>query len=361
MSDCCSSNQPSASDCGSGSRGTVEGKMSPSTKVLTDKWSFYDRVGHILCRINNRFRMNYRVEPGLYSMGNPGPDSEVFVSANYRLSFDHLRKALFGMDAWILVLDTKGINVWCAAGKGTFGTEELINRIGRARLEQIVEHRGIVVPQLGAPGIAAHEVKRQTGFRVIYGPVHARDIPEFVRAGYKAAPAMRRIRFDFLDRLILTPMELVPALKWFLLASILWLIVSGLSRSGISFESAWEYGGFAVIAGLAGIVCGAFLTPVLLPLIPGRSFAVKGALAGLLGSAVLQLEMGPIGAHAFPILLLGWVAVPGLSSFLAFNFTGASTFTSPSGVRQEFRIAVPLYLLSGIAIAAALVLLWAAR
>ena len=69
--------------------------------------------------------MAYTVEPGLYSVGNPGNDSPVLVSANYKLTFDVLRRNLAGLNCWLLILDTKGINVWCAAGKGTFGTDEL--------------------------------------------------------------------------------------------------------------------------------------------------------------------------------------------------------------------------------------------
>jgi CO dehydrogenase/acetyl-CoA synthase gamma subunit (corrinoid Fe-S protein) len=107
--------------------------------------------------------MRYTVEPGIYAIGEPTAESPVFVSANYRLSFNRLRSGLAGRDGWILVLDTKGINVWCAAGKGTFGTEELVNRIETVGLGGIVAHRKLIVPQLGAPGISAHEVKQQSG------------------------------------------------------------------------------------------------------------------------------------------------------------------------------------------------------
>ena len=113
----------------------------------------------------------------------PGSGSDVFVSANYKLSFDILRAALKGLDAWVLVLDTKGINVWCAAGKGTFGTDELIRRISEAALERVVSHTRVIVPQLGAPGVSASAVQRATGFRVHYGPVEARDIREYLAAG----------------------------------------------------------------------------------------------------------------------------------------------------------------------------------
>ena len=96
--------------------------------------------------------MGHRVHPGLYRLGNPMPDSPVFASANYTLSFDALRSALAGLDAYILVLDTKGINVWCAAGKGTFGTDELVRSDYRS--SHVVRHRTIILPQLGAPGIS---------------------------------------------------------------------------------------------------------------------------------------------------------------------------------------------------------------
>jgi CO dehydrogenase/acetyl-CoA synthase gamma subunit (corrinoid Fe-S protein) len=80
-----------------------------------------DRMGRFRSRVSG-FRMYYRVDPGLYAVGSPNTDSPVLVSANYKLSFNTLRSNLDGLDAYILVLDTKGINVWCAAGKGTFGT-----------------------------------------------------------------------------------------------------------------------------------------------------------------------------------------------------------------------------------------------
>jgi CO dehydrogenase/acetyl-CoA synthase gamma subunit (corrinoid Fe-S protein) len=124
------------------------------------------------CRLS-AFRNNYIVEPGMYAVGAPDKSSDVLVSANYKLSFDALRQVLKGLNAWVLVLDTKGINVWCAAGKGTFGTDELVQRISVTKLNRIVDHRRIIVPQLGAPGISGHEVKKASGFKVCYGPVRA--------------------------------------------------------------------------------------------------------------------------------------------------------------------------------------------
>jgi len=96
-------------------------------------------------------RMNYKVDPGLYALGEPNPDSPVLITANYKLSFDALRSALPGRNLWILVLDTDGINVWCAAGKGTFSTEELADRIESSGLERIVSHRRLKFLSLARP------------------------------------------------------------------------------------------------------------------------------------------------------------------------------------------------------------------
>jgi len=133
-----------------------------------------NRRDHIMARLGYH-RFSHLVEPGLYSLGSPSPVSPVFVTANYTLSFDALRTSIKGIDAYILVLDTKGINVWCAAGKGTFGTAEVIGRVQEAELAQVVSHRRLILPQLGAPGVSAHEVQKQTGFRVDYGPVRAAE------------------------------------------------------------------------------------------------------------------------------------------------------------------------------------------
>ncbi len=158
-------------------------------------------------------RMDYAVDPGLYALGHPDSKSPVLVSANYKMSFDALRSSLPGRDAWILVLDTEGINVWCAAGEGTFGTDEVVRRIEATGLKKIVDHREIIVPQLGGPGVSGYQVKLRSGFRVRFGPIKAEDIPAYLDAGFKATAAMRRKSFDLGERIALIPVELVHAFK----------------------------------------------------------------------------------------------------------------------------------------------------
>ncbi len=191
-----------------------------------------DYWGQIKSRISS-FRMKYIVDPGLYAVGEPDRESDVFVSANYKLSFDILRRELRGLNAWLLVLDTKGINVWCAAGKGTFGSNELVRRINEVYLDKVVNHKRIIVPQLSAPGVNAYAIQKSTGFRVYFGPVYAKDIPDYIKANYKKSKEMSTIRFTMLDRIILTPMEIIPALKRFPPFALIVLIIFAIQPSGV--------------------------------------------------------------------------------------------------------------------------------
>ena len=313
---------------------------------ISGEWSRADFWGQVKCRIGS-YRDHYTVPPGLYAIGEPDKTSDVFASANYKLSFDILRREIKGLNAWILVLDTKGINVWCAAGKGAFGTDELIGRISGARLDKVVDHRKIILPQLGAPGVSAHVVSRKTGFSVSYGPVDARDIPAYVKSGYKKTAEMRTVRFALADRLVLTPMEITPAMrKYYPLFALLVLVLFGLQPSGILFRDALSGGLPFLFLGLTAVLAGAFITPVLLPFIPFRSFALKGLIAGI---AITYLTMELSGyfvrMHGLP-LAAAWLFFPLASSYIALQFTGSTTFTGMSGVKKELKIAIPVYIFS---------------
>jgi hypothetical protein len=293
-------------------------------------------------------RRSYRVEPGLYRVGSPGADSPVLVTANYKLTFDVVRSQLDGVDAWLLVLETQGVNVWCAAGKGSFSTDALVRRIRDSDLGDRVTHRKVIVPQLGATGVAAHEVRRRCGFRVVYGPVRARDLKEFLRRRMQATETMRRVTFSLVERLELVGVELVMGLKWGLPVLLVALALVG--GEGVAGRL------LGALPVLAGILAGSVMVPILLPWIPGRAFALKGALVGglLVGASVALGPAGRLDAVGLQLFLLGTAA----ASFLAMQFTGATTFTSPSGVEWEMRRALPLQL--GAVFVAAALALWRA-
>lgn len=350
-----------------------EAALSCSTQPLDPK-AVYEKPGYKLCSYVDRFiktdtgfipiikselgkddlfstfyvrcgikRYKYTVTPGLYGIGTPDKNSEVLVTANFKLTFDHLRKELDGVNAWILVLDTKGINVWCAAGKGTFSTMELVKRVKACSLEKVVDHKRVIVPQLGATGVSARDVKKQSGFKVIYGPVRANDIPTFIQNNKKADKKMRRATFTIYERFILTPVEIQIILKPALITALVLLIIAGIGPGIFSFTHIWERGMISILALAAGILSGAFITPVLLPFIPSREFALKGIIVGSIFSILFLFVISSFinGIAGFLALFLFSVTI---SSFLAMNFTGTTPFTSPSGVEKEMKRYIPAQL-----------------
>ena len=295
-------------------------------------------------------RMRYQLDPGLYAVGRPTVESPVLVSANYKLSFDRLRSQLTGLNAWMLVLDTRGVNVWCSAGKGTFGTDEIVGRVRANRLAEIVSHRTLVVPQLAAPGVAAHQVKNRCGFRVVYGPVRASDLPAFLNDGMKATSTMREVTFPLLDRLALVPVELVRCAKYAALIVIALLFLAGMGPDGYLWQRVANTGVLSGGLFLGTFVVSNILGPALLPWLPGRPLSLKGACLGtlfVLGLAGLCL-LNPGVLGTWPTML-GWgLLIPAVTSFITMSFVGSTTYTSLSGVRWEMRIAVPLQLLAAV-------------
>ena len=314
---------------------TIKSTPTPDIRTTTSTFTLANRFDHFLARWGMN-RMGHIVQPGLYKLGNPTSDSMVFVSANYTLSFDAVRTALAGTDCYILVLDTKGINVWCAAGKGTFGTAELVRRIASSGLSNVVRHRSLILPQLSAPGISAHEVKRRSGFSVEYGPVRASDLPEYIKTR-KATPEMRRVQFPMKDRLVLTPVELIHVIFPTIAATIILYFLAG---------------PLAALAAITTALAGTVLFPVLLPFIPTHDFSTKGLILGGIVAIPFAIFYATNSAVPFwanllvPTVLL--LIMPSLTAYLALNFTGCTTFTSRTGVKKEIFRYVPIMALMAV-------------
>lgn len=312
----------------------------PQIKTVLDRG---DRMGAVRVRLGLG-RDEYKVVPGLYAIGQPDESSPVLVTANYKLTFDQLRYQLAGKTVWVLVLDTRGINVWCAAGKGTFGTQEVIQRVQDSQLAKVVSHRKIILPQLGAPGVAARQVKKGCGFGVVWGPVRVQDLPAYLSAGLKADEPMRRVTFTTLERLVLVPVEIYLMKKYLLWSLLAIFVLSGIGSQVFSFSQALERGMLAVLLCLVGVIAGCAIVPLLLPWIPGRAFAFKGTLAGLIAGILAVVALGEnTYLTMWPAIALVVLATA-ISSYAAMNFTGTSPYTSPSGVEKEMRRAIPIQL-----------------
>ena len=320
---------------------TASGRI-PRLRTSPTAW---DRLGTCRARLGLD-RNNYTVNPGLYAVGQPGPEAPVVVTANYKLTFDTVRFTLSGRDLWLLVADTRGINIWCAGGKGTFSAAGISEQVRKTGLERIVSHRRLILPQLGANGVRARELRKACGFEAVFGPVRAEDLPRYLDRGEDEA--MRAVTFSLRERAEVIPVELVLGWK-IILASFLVAAVLSLIGPDFSAQAVWQRWILAASATGLGLAGGAIFFPLLLPALRTRLFSLGGAGLGL----ALAVLLPAIFPEQSVVQIMGaglWTVV--MASWLGLNFTGSTPYTSPSGVEKEMRKAIPV--LAGSTILAAI-------
>jgi NAD-dependent dihydropyrimidine dehydrogenase PreA subunit len=239
-------------------------------------------------------------EPGLRAVGNPGPDSPVVVTCNYDLTVRRVIRALAGSDAWLVVAPSAGINVWCAASGGHFGTHQVVTALKTSGIEERVRHRRAILPQLGATGIQAREVQHRCGWRVRFGPVYAADLPRYLDSGQKKDEEMRRVRFGAFQRFEMAVAWGVPA-----------ALVAG--ALAIPFRPAWSLPLAALALGTAFAV---FFLYDRLPRAPGSLLAAASA-----GVAVALVSWAGGGGAA---LLAALLAPLLLLALLTFDYSGST-------------------------------------
>lgn len=162
-----------------------------------------NRPGYVLINVvETLIRMlPLRTRTGVIRIGDPGRDSPVIVTGNYHLTVKRVRKALEEVDAYLLVANSRGVNVWCAATGGMFTHHDVISVLKTSGIEKMVDHREVILPQLAATGIERKIIRRKTGWKPVWGPVEARDIPPFLKARTGLTGPMGQVTFPPLRRL----------------------------------------------------------------------------------------------------------------------------------------------------------------
>ncbi len=180
---------------------------------------------------------------GLIAIGNPGPDSPVILTCNFGLTVERVRRALAGLNAYLLVANSRGVNVWCAATGGLLTHHDVISVLKTSGIKELVNHRRVILPQLAAAGVDGKLVRRKAGWRVAWGPVYAADLPAFLGSGLKKTAAMGTVRFPWPQRLEMAvawafPISLAALLLWpFWKAGVLPLVALAWALSLLIFLS----------------------------------------------------------------------------------------------------------------------------
>jgi ferredoxin len=175
---------------------------------------------------------------GLVKIGNPGRNAPVLLTGNFRLTVERVRRALEGIDAYLLVANSRGINVWCAATGGLLTNHDVVSVLKTSGIEDLVDHRQVILPQLSATGIEGKIIHKKTGWRVVWGPVYATSIPQFLSGGMEKTVEMRTVSFPW-------PQRLEMAVAWAFPISLLSLLVVPFWREGVlslvGFAWGWAF------------------------------------------------------------------------------------------------------------------------
>ncbi len=147
---------------------------------------------------------------GLIKIGNPDKNSPVFLTCNYHLTVERVKRALSGLDCYLLVANSRGYNVWCGSTGGHLTNHSVISVLKTSGIEEFVGHRKVILPQLAATGIESKIIKKKAGWRVIWGPVYAKDIPTFIGNRFKKDSEMREVRFTLGQRIEMGAMWAFP-------------------------------------------------------------------------------------------------------------------------------------------------------
>jgi NAD-dependent dihydropyrimidine dehydrogenase PreA subunit len=250
----------------------------------------------------------HATSPGLRRIGNPGRDAPVLVTGNYALTVRRLEEVLRGHDVWLLVANSRGINVWCAAGGGHFTHHDVIAAIRAGRLSEHVSHRRVVLPQLSATGVEPKRIFVATAFEGHWGPARLEDLPEYIERGCRVKNSQRRMRFPAWERAEMATMWAVP------ITAIAVLVLAFTSGARIAAIAAC-----AVIAEVLGI----FLALPRVPIV-GRykwlTFLGAAALATAGAAGILQLS-GGLDKHALIALA---IATTGTVTLLSLDIAGAT-------------------------------------
>ncbi len=280
------------------------------------------------------------IEPGIYQSGNPNEASPIIVTANYVYTYIKVMRALKGTDAWVLCVDSRGINVWCAARGNNFGNKQLIEAVKTSGISNITNKKTLIVPQLSAGGIAAPLIKAETPdfpFNILYGPVWAKDIPKFLeerpaRKPNKMKLAKFTISHRFRAEITHTTFLFRKIFLWPSIALIMLFI-------GLSFINTIWLSELWIVGELwLWIIISNALIAIFFPLTNfTRKFITKGIVFGVI-NVLLFGGISWLLHYSLPSILLSSIFYFWLAFFSTMSFSGYSMATSPREIQDEYPV-----------------------
>jgi len=126
-------------------------------------------------------RINPSVEPGLIAFNNPTPESPLFVTTNYTMTYFVVKGDLEDnrIPSWLLVVDTEGISVESAVAGGQLNAQAIAEAMEKFKVRDKVKHHVIIIPGLAAR--ISGELEDAANVIVIVGPRDCGGIPKLLK------------------------------------------------------------------------------------------------------------------------------------------------------------------------------------
>ncbi|TFF99125.1 MAG: methyltransferase domain-containing protein [Promethearchaeota archaeon] len=281
---------------------------------------------------------NVPIEPGIYKSGNPDKNSSIIVTANYLYTYIKLMRNIENVDAWVLVVNSNGINVWCAARGDDFGNSQLIDAVKATGIHQNTSSRELILPQLAAGGVSKPELPENTEefpFRVKYGPVWSKDLKEYFNSEPKKKPKrMKRAKFTLLHRIragithttfLLRKIFLIPFF-------ILFFTLALLDYVNI-INKFWMVGDLFIWILFPNLLL-TFFYPIANFT---RKFIIKSILFGAVNTIILGfttwLLRGILLFTCLNLMFLFWIGF-----FTTMSFSGYTMRTNPREIQNEYKL-----------------------
>lgn len=270
------------------------------------------------------FKRTYVVRPGLYYTGTHyDRDAPLLVTGNYHLSVLLVSRHVRRINARLLVIDTDGINVWCAAGKGAFCNAAILAQLNRYQRQTLTGSTWLtlLLPKFSLAGVDFRALRKEK-LRPIIGPLYAKDLPAYLASPPYRDNGQQTVRFDLQMRTF----SWLPGLVQFVGYSG-WLMLLFVGAE-ILFGATAPLGLLVVVAFVATAY------PLLFPWLPGKRFAVKGLALGLTTSVALIATAAYRGVAPGELVAeIAFTVATGM--FFGLSYTGNSAVSNYTKVRRE--------------------------
>jgi acetyl-CoA decarbonylase/synthase complex subunit gamma len=123
-----------------------------------------------------------QVQPGLYEIGDPTPDSPLYVTTNFSITYFSVANEVSGsgVPGWLLVVDAEGMSVLTAWAAGKFDAERIGKAVKASGAADKLNHKKLVIP--GHVAVLLGEIEEELpGWKILVGPREAVQIPGYIK------------------------------------------------------------------------------------------------------------------------------------------------------------------------------------